>query len=201
MALIPPRNLLYLLLHQERLQAARQRQRILIAAAAVYDQERAGRDRRARTVWVKPWLKRPVILGQHDTLMAELMRESCGDFKAYLRMQPEMFHEILVSVAPHITKSKKRRPALDPGLKLAITLRFLATGNSYHSLAFDFWVAHKTILLFVPEVCDAIVAEFKEELMTTPDEWKDVCPGGDRLLPDVRRVADRCPSWCGPVPF
>ena len=136
--------------------------------------------------------------------MAELMREPCGDFKAYLRMQPEMFHKILVRVAPHITKSKKRRPALDPGLKLVITLRFLVTGNSYHSLAFDFRVAHKTILLFVPEVCDAIVAEFKEELTTTPstpDEWKDVRPGGDRLLPDVRTVADRCPSWCGPVPF
>ena len=109
--------------------------------------------------------------------MAELMRESCGDFKAYLRMQPEMFHEILVRVAPHITKSKERRPALDPGLKLAITLHFLETGNWYHSLAFDFRVAHNTISLFVPEVCDAIVAKFKEELMTTPstpNEWKEV---------------------------
>ena len=109
--------------------------------------------------------------------MAELIRESRGDFKAYLRMQPEMFHEILVRVAPRITKSKERRPALDPGLKLAITLRFLATENSYHSLAFDFRVAHNTISLFVPEVCDAIVAEFKEKLMTTlstPDEWKKV---------------------------
>ena len=148
MALIPPQNLLNLLLHQERLQATRRRQRILIAAAAVYDQERAGRGRRARTVWVKPWLQRRVILRQYDTLIAELMRESRGDFKAYLRMQPEMFHEILVRVAPRVTKSKERRPALDPGFKLAITLRFLATGSSFHSLAFDFRVAHNTISLF-----------------------------------------------------
>ena len=98
MALIPLQNLLNLLLHQERLQAARQRQRILMAAAAVYDQERAGRGCTARTVWVKPWLQTRVILGQYDTLMAELMRESRGDFKAYLSMQPEMFHEILVRV-------------------------------------------------------------------------------------------------------
>ena len=87
MALIPPQNLLNPLLHQERLQAARRKQRILIAAAAIYNQERAGRGRRAKTVWVKPWLQRRVILGQNDTLMAELMIESRGDFNAYLRIQ------------------------------------------------------------------------------------------------------------------
>ena len=99
MALIPPKNLLNLLLHQERLQAAGRRQRILIAAAAVYDQECAGGGHRGRTVWVKPWLQRRVILGQY-TLMAELMRESREDFKNYLRMQPEMFHEILAARCP-----------------------------------------------------------------------------------------------------
>ena len=82
MALIQPQNLLNLLLHLERLQAAHRRQRILIAADAVYDQEGAGRGRRARTVWVKPWLQRRIILGQYDTLMIELMRESRWDFKA-----------------------------------------------------------------------------------------------------------------------
>ena len=62
-------------------------------------------------------------------------------------------------------------------MKLAITLRFLATGNSYYSLAFDFCVAHNTISLFVPEVCDAIVAEYKEEVFQTPstvDGWMQV---------------------------
>ena len=97
MALIPQQNLLNFLLDQERLQAARRKQRIIIAAAAIYDQERAGRGHRARTVWVKPWLQRRVILGQYDTSVAELMRESHGDFKAYLRMQPQMFHEILAT--------------------------------------------------------------------------------------------------------
>ena len=100
-------NLLNLLLHQEKLQAARRRQRILIATAAVYDQERAGRGHRARTVWVKPWLQRRVILGQYDTLMAELMRESCGDFKVYLCMHPEMFHEILVRVAARCPSGRR----------------------------------------------------------------------------------------------
>ncbi|KAI8522188.1 hypothetical protein Bbelb_019420 [Branchiostoma belcheri] len=43
-----------------------------------------------------------------------------------------------------------------PGLKLAITLRLLATRNSYRSLGYEFRVAYNGICQFVPEVCSAI---------------------------------------------
>jgi len=106
-------------------------------------------------MWVKPWLLRRVTLGHYDThaMMQELMRESRGNFKSFLRMEPEMFRDMLDRVAPRIEKSQEGRPPLSPGLKLAITLRFLSTGNSCHSLAVNFRVAHNTISLFVPEVC------------------------------------------------
>ena len=71
---------------------------------------------------------------------------------------------------------RNRRP-LEPGLKLVITIRYLATGISYRALEFDFRVAHNTISLFVPEVCQALVDEFREELFTfpsTPDEWRPI---------------------------
>jgi len=63
-------------------------------------------------MWVKPWLLRRVNLGHYDNLMQELMRESRGDFKAFLRMEPAMFQEMLVRVAPRITKSDGARPPL-----------------------------------------------------------------------------------------
>ena len=69
------------------------------------------------------------------------------------------------------------RSPLSPGLKLAITLRFMAIGMSYHALSFNFRVAHNTISLFVPEVCDAIVEEYKGEVFTTPTTpaaWRQV---------------------------
>ena len=71
---------------------------------------------------------------------------------------------------------RSRRP-LEPGLKLVITLRFLATGDSFRSLSYSFRVAHNTIALFVPEVCTAIYEEYRGELFNLPatvDEWKDV---------------------------
>ena len=69
-----------------------------------------------------------------------------------------------------------RRP-LEPGLKLVITLRFLASGSSFRSLCFNFRVPHNTICGFIPEVCQAIYDEYQEELFnvpTTPDGWKEV---------------------------
>jgi hypothetical protein len=71
----------------------------------------------------------------------------------------------------------RQRAPLEPGLKLAITLRFLATGSSYHDLAFAFRVPHNTISLFVPDVCRAIFEEYQDDVWDTPsteDEWREV---------------------------
>lgn len=180
MALIPPQRLR---LAQLRLQQrrVRRRQEEIVTAIAAIEEEQARQER--RTVWVKPWLLRRTALGHYDTLMQELMRESRGDFKAYLRIEPAMFREILDRLLPRITKNEECRPALAPGLRLAITLRFLATGNSYHSLAFNFRVAHNTISMLVPQVCSAIVAEYKNEVMVTPsthDGWRESANGFSR---------------------
>jgi len=86
------------------------------------------------------------------------------------------------------------RPPLSSGIKLAITLRFLATGNSYRSLAFDFRVAHNTISLFVPEVCRAITEEYQDEVFSTPstpDEWREVA--------DAFRDRWNYPHCCGAI--
>ena len=66
---------------------------------------------------------------------------------------------------------------MEPGLKLVITLRYLATGNSYKSLEYDFRVANSTISLFIPQVCQAIYDEYKEEVFTMPEDtdgWREV---------------------------
>ena len=72
-----------------------------------------------------------------------------------------------------------RRP-LEPGLKIAITLRFLATGDSFQSMEFNWRAEHNTIGMFVPEVCDAIVEEYAQEVFCTPtttDGWLEIAQG------------------------
>lgn len=60
--------------------------------------------------------------------MAELERESQGDFKNFLRMEPAAFHELVQRVTPSLIKQDTRfRRPLERGLRLVITLRHLAS--------------------------------------------------------------------------
>ena len=64
-----------------------------------------------------------------------------------------------------------------PCLKLAITVRFLASGDKYPSLMYSFRVARNTISVVIPEVCQAIVQEYKAEVITcptSPEEWTPI---------------------------
>ena len=55
----------------------------------------------------------------------------------FMRMPTEMFDEILDRVGPRIAKQHTFwRAPLDPGMKLAITLRHLASGTKYRNMQF-----------------------------------------------------------------
>lgn len=83
-------------------------------------------------------------------------------------MEPDLYQELLTRIGPKIAKKTCARAPLPPAMMLNITLRFLATGNSYRDLEYQFLVSHNTISKFVPVVCEAIVDEYKDEQMNTP---------------------------------
>jgi len=111
-----------------------------------------------RTVWVSPWLQRRPLQGDYDQLLVELNRETPGKYKKYLRIDNDTFQELLQRVAPALTKkTTSARKPLEPGLKLAVTLRYLATGQTYEELSTAFRVSPNAISVFIPEVCDALI--------------------------------------------
>lgn len=80
-----------------------------------------------------------------NILMMKLEAESFEYFNNYMRIEPAMFRDVLIRLSERIRKKTARFLApLEPGLQLTITLRHLATGKSYHSLAFQFRVPHNT---------------------------------------------------------
>ena len=186
----------------------------LLAAIAVVYVRRANRRRQRRgrgrkTCWVKPWLLRRPIFGQYEHLLQELNREDIRGFKNFLRIPPELFHEMVERVGPLIEKKDTFwRKALDPGLKIAITLRYLATGDSYKSLQYGFRVAVNTICNFIPTTCQAIIEAYMEECLQSPmtaAAWEEVAEGFSRRwnfhnclgAVDGKHVAIRCPGNSG----
>ena len=67
------------------------------------------------------------------------------------------------------------RQQIDPEIKIMITLRSLATGESYESLMYQFRVHSNTISKFIPVVCNKIYQNFKGRFLRLPDtteEWE-----------------------------
>lgn len=73
------------------------------------------------------------------------------------------------------------RKPIEPGHKLLVTLRYMATGELYRSsLRWNHRLPHNTISIFIREVSVAIYEEFLEEVWTipsTPEGWKEVAEG------------------------
>ncbi|KAL8624635.1 hypothetical protein ACOMHN_045170 [Nucella lapillus] len=131
--------------------------------------ERKRRRRKVRrTVWVRNWLTeaRRRELSHYYNLL-QIIHDDDADpwtFKNYTRVTPEIFLEILDRIRPRITKEDTvMRLAIEPGLKLAVALRYMATGDSYGSLAYAFRVGFSTVSMFVPQVCQTIFVEFEHD--------------------------------------
>ena len=81
-------------------------------------------------------------------------------------------------VTPAIAKTETTmRKTISAEERLAVTLRFLATGNTYFDLAFQFRMHQSTISGIIPEVCQAIYQCLKCEYLRVPntkEEWKEI---------------------------
>ena len=110
-----------------------------------------------------------------------------------MRMQPKMFDELLAIVSPRITKKHTwYREPLEPGLKLAMTLRHLASWSKYSAMKYGWRVPHNTQSFIVREVCQAIIDEYMAKVMTCPTTPEDGVP----YLTSSSRSGTSPIMWC-----
>lgn len=124
-------------------------------------------------------------------------------------MSPEKFAELLKLVTPLIAKKDTTfRKAISPAERLAVTLRFLATGESQQSLSFSFRIGRSTLSQILRETCDAIFSCLSDTYMRRPSskaQWLNISKDFEDLwnLPHVLGALDgkhiriQCPNKTG----
>lgn len=122
--------------------------------------------RRRRRVWVRPWIERRGVKGIHENLIKEIVTEDQKSYINYLRMDSNTFEYILSKVSPFIKRQDTHlRNSISVQDRLMVTLRFLATGESYTSLQYSTRIPQCTISKIVPETCEAIYTSLKDEVL------------------------------------
>ena len=80
--------------------------------------------------------------------MKELEREDLPGYKSFQRLHPELFRELLHKVAPLIArKDTNFRQAIPAEVRLALALRFLATGNFFIKFKNKLFAFHNVFIL------------------------------------------------------
>ncbi|RVE54881.1 hypothetical protein evm_000248 [Chilo suppressalis] len=129
--------------------------------------------RRKRRWWMTTIHRRRTIAGM-ESMFADLTAESGMEFPGFLRMSTSDFEILLQKLAPLITKKDtKFRKAIPAKVRLAITLRYLATGDNFRSLHYLFKISHQLISNIVHEVCASLLVVLKDEvkLPANEQEW------------------------------
>lgn len=119
-----------------------------------------------KRVWCRQWIQRRNIENTAENLLHDLKNEPTDEFRRYFRMSSEQFDILHEKVRPAIQKNNTHmRKAISTELRLAITLRYLSTGDSYRSLMLLFKVAHNTISGIVASTCKAIYSSLANDYL------------------------------------
>nr|CAH7756981.1 unnamed protein product [Callosobruchus chinensis] len=110
-------------------------------------------------------MRRLFTMHENNALLRNM---DSGHLKNFTRMTAEDFERLIILVGPKISKmDSKFRKAIPVQDRLTITLRFLATGDSFISLQYLFNVSKQRISIIIDETCNAPIQALKEQIKVT----------------------------------
>ncbi|GIY40109.1 protein ALP1-like [Caerostris darwini] len=98
-----------------------------------------------RRCWVREIYKNRRLQGASENLIEEMRLSDTESFFNFLRMTPAQFDHLLTLVGPIISKNNRNyRDSIQAKDRLALTLRFLASGDLMVSLSYQFRIGRST---------------------------------------------------------
>ena len=117
--------------------------------------------------------------GEYFMLVKDLRLFDHEMFLKYFRMSPTTYEKLLSFVATDLTKETTRmREPICPGQRVAITLKYLTTGNAHTTIAASYRVSPTTVGRIIHETCSAIWNRLSEQnYIKSPEterEWESI---------------------------
>ena len=140
-------------------------------ALAVAKSVRKKLEKRRRR-WMKEWFKKREEY-THENLLNDLRITEVEDNRLFLRIDVAAFEELLAMIKPKIEKQNTiMRDAVPASQRLSITLRFLATGNTFEDLKYTSAVSPQSISNIVMETCTSLISSLKDYIQVNKKKKK-----------------------------
>ena len=141
--------------------------------------------RKRKRMWVRKINQARLCKGEYHSLIREMRLRDHESYFKYFRMTPSRFDHLLSLVGPAIIRQETNfRKPVSPGERLAVTIQYLATGDSMQTIAFSFRLGHSTVCEIIDDTCDAIWKAVSVDYLRTPStkqEWKRISEGFNTL--------------------
>ena len=107
-----------------------------------------------RSQWVRPWIAK----GKSDGAFYTIFQEDAEGFRGYIRLNTTSFENLFELLAPCLLKKDTvMRECIKPEEMCCVALRYFASGESFHSLEYQFRIIRKLISYIVEQVAAAII--------------------------------------------
>ncbi|XP_035206311.1 uncharacterized protein LOC118181308 [Stegodyphus dumicola] len=134
-----------------------------------------------RREWVRSIFQERDTYSAHAALFPSLRQKYPELFFNYTRMTGEQYDHLLHLLQDKLQKQETRfRKSISASERLAICLRFLASGTNYTDLAYTFRVSKSSVSHIIRETCDVIWQVLQPLVMAIPassDEWAVIAEG------------------------
>ena len=103
---------------------------LMLVASTIYRRRQLRVRTRNRTIWARHWISKREEYGAYNGLVREIRVNDTASYRNFLRMDDTSFDTLLHKVSPLIARQDTRmRCAVPADERLAVTLRYLATGE------------------------------------------------------------------------
>ena len=156
---------------------------------------RKQRQKYRKRFWVRPIFQKRAQLSEFFTLVKELRDGDHEGYFTYFRMLPNQFDYSHNLVRPLIQNADKNRDSIGSDERLALTIRYLASGDSHRSLSFSYRIGLTTVHRIISETCLALWKALLEmkylKAPNLPHEWMKIANEFERVW--------NFPNCCGAI--